>query len=266
MVVTATNAGGSTKATSAATAVVTLIPPPVDTALPTVSGSPVEGQTLSATTGSWEGSPASYTYQWEDCNTAGQACTNIAKATSSTYKLASTDVGHTLRVIVTATNTGGSTKASSAATTTVTPAPAPPVNTALPTVSGTAVEGQTLSATNGSWEGSPSSYTYQWEDCNTAGEGCANISKATSSTYKLTSTDVGHTLRVGRHRHEHRRLHESELCRDGHRHAHPGSGRQGPAGRERIAGRRPDTVGEHRVLGRQPHLLHLPVGGLQHLR
>ena len=99
----------------------------MDTALPTVSGSPVEGQTLSATTGSWEGSPTSYTYQWEDCNTAGQACTNIAKATSSTYKLASTDVGHTLRVIVTATNTGGSTKASSAATATVTPAPAPPV-------------------------------------------------------------------------------------------------------------------------------------------
>ena len=196
VVVTATNAGGSTKATSAATAVVTLIPAPVNTALPAVSGSPVEGQTLSATTGSWEGSPTSYTYQWEDCSTAGQACTNIVKATSSTYKLASTDVGHTLRVVVTATNTGGSTKATSAATATVTPVPAPPVNTALPAVSGSAVEGQTLSATTGSWEGSPTSYTYQWEDCNTSGEACANISKATSSTYKLTSTDVGHTLRV----------------------------------------------------------------------
>ena len=196
VVVTATNAGGSTKATSAATAAVTLIPPPVNTVLPAVSGSAVEGQTLSATTGSWEGSPTSYGYQWEDCNTAGQACANIANATSSTYKLTSTDVGHTLRVVVTATNTGGSTKASSAATGTVAAVPAAPVNTALPTVGGSAMEGQTLSATTGSWEGSPTSYGYQWEDCNTAGEACANIAKATSFTYKLTSTDVGHTLRV----------------------------------------------------------------------
>ena len=76
---------------------------PVNTEPPTVSGSDVEGQTLSATAGSWEGSPTSYGYQWQDCNTAGEACTNIAKATSSTYKLTATDVGHTLRVIVTAT-------------------------------------------------------------------------------------------------------------------------------------------------------------------
>ena len=37
-------------------------------------------------------------------------------ATSSSYKLAAGDVGHTMRVVVTATNAGGSTPASSAAT------------------------------------------------------------------------------------------------------------------------------------------------------
>ena len=197
--VTATNTGGSTKATSEATGTVLAAPPPAptNTALPAISGSTEEGQTLSATTGSWTGSPTSYTYQWQDCNTAGEACTSITSATSSNYKLASSDVGHKLRVQVTATNTGGSTKATSEATGTVLAAPPPaPTNTALPAISGSTEEGQTLSATTGSWTGSPTSYTYQWQDCNTAGEACTSITSATSSNYKLASSDVGHKLRV----------------------------------------------------------------------
>ncbi len=193
VVVTATNAGGSTKASSAATG--TVLPlAPTNTALPKVSGSVVEAQTLSTSTGSWTGSPSSYTYQWEDCNTSGESCSNVSGATSSSYKLAPSDVGHTVRVVVTATNAGGSTKASSAATGTV--LPLAPSNTALPKVSGSAVEAQTLTASEGSWTGSPSSYTYQWEDCNSSGESCSNVSGATSSSYKLAPSDVGHTLRV----------------------------------------------------------------------
>ncbi len=78
-----------------------------------------EGQTLSATQGTWTNSPTSYAYQWEDCNTAGEACANIGGATSSSYKLVAGDVGHRVRAAVTASNAGGSTKASSAATGTV---------------------------------------------------------------------------------------------------------------------------------------------------
>ncbi len=195
VVVTASNAGGSTQASSAATAVVvTVALPPVNTVLPSVSGSVVEGQTLSASTGTWTGSPTSYGYQWEDCNTTGGSCSNIGGATSATYQLASGDVGHTVRVVVTASNAGGSTKASSAATAVV--LPLPPSNTVLPSVSGSAVEGETLSASTGTWTGSPTSFAHQWEDCNTAGESCSNITGATSATYKLGSGDVGHTVRV----------------------------------------------------------------------
>ena len=90
--------------------------PPVNLAPPAVSGSPVEGATLSASTGSWSGSPTSYAYQWQDCNSAGASCTNIGGATSSAHVVSSSDAAHTLRVLVTASNAGGSTAAPSSAT------------------------------------------------------------------------------------------------------------------------------------------------------
>jgi hypothetical protein len=75
---------------------------------------------LSTSNGSWTGSPTSYGYQWEDCNSSGAGCTNISGAASSSYTLGSGDVGHTIRAMVTATNAGGSASASSAQTATVT--------------------------------------------------------------------------------------------------------------------------------------------------
>src|ERR1043165_3429590 len=47
---------------------------PVNTALPVVSGQAVSGQTLTATAGSWTGSPApTFAYGWQDCGAAGAA-------------------------------------------------------------------------------------------------------------------------------------------------------------------------------------------------
>ena len=121
MVVTATNAGGSTPATSAQTKTVIASPPapPVDTSAPTVSGTAQQGDSVATSNGSWSNSPTSYAYQWQDC-TSGSSCSNIGGATSSTYTLASTDVGKTIDVDVTATNAGGSGSATSAQTGTVT--------------------------------------------------------------------------------------------------------------------------------------------------
>ena len=94
--------------------------PPENMSLPSVSGSTVEGQMLSASTGSWTGAPTSYAYQWEDCAASGGSCSKVAGATGSSYRLAAGDVGHALRVLVTASNSAGSTAASSAATAPVT--------------------------------------------------------------------------------------------------------------------------------------------------
>jgi hypothetical protein len=89
---------------------------PTETSPPTVSGTPALGQTLTVAHGVWTGSPTSYTDQWQDCDSAGANCTNIAGATGLSYTLTSTDVGHVIEVIETATNAGGSTSQSSSAT------------------------------------------------------------------------------------------------------------------------------------------------------
>ena len=149
-------------------------PRSVNTVLPSISGSPVEGQSLKASNGTWSGSPTSFSYQWQDCNSSGSACSAISGATNATYTLAGEDLGHTIRVQVSATNAGGSSAAVSSQTAVVL-VPAP-LNSVLPAVSGSAVEGQSLKAANGTWSGSPTSYAYQWQDCDSSGSACSAIS------------------------------------------------------------------------------------------
>ena len=74
------------------------------------------------------------------------------------------------------------------------PPPSPAANTVLPAISGTTKQGSTLSASQGTWTNSPTSYGYQWQDCSS--NGCANISNATGLTYTLQSSDVLHTVDV----------------------------------------------------------------------
>jgi hypothetical protein len=83
-----------------------------------------------------------------------------------------------------------------AVTATVVGGAEPPSNTSPPTVSGTAQQGQTLTEVQGSWAYEPTSYSYQWQRCDGTGNNCTAISGATSQTYTLTASDVGHTIRV----------------------------------------------------------------------
>ena len=92
---------------------------PSNTGLPVISGTATQGQTLSTSSGTWNGSPTSYSYQWQDCNSAGAGCSNIGGATSSSYTLAASDVTHTVRVLVTASNSGGAGSAAASSPTAV---------------------------------------------------------------------------------------------------------------------------------------------------
>jgi hypothetical protein len=86
--------------------------PPSDTSAPKVSGSAQVGGSLKASAGGWSGStPISYAYQWQR-----EGTTDIAGATGSSYEPVAADVGHTLDVLVTASNRAGSAAAASAQT------------------------------------------------------------------------------------------------------------------------------------------------------
>jgi len=76
----------------------------VNTTPPIITGSLVVGGTLSVSNGIWTNSPTSFTYQWFWDDTGAP----IIGATSSTYLLKSTDVGHSIHATVTAVNSGGS--------------------------------------------------------------------------------------------------------------------------------------------------------------
>lgn len=82
-------------------------PAPVNTILPAISGTPTEGQTLTASQGTWTNSPSSYDYQWK------RGATNVG-TNSASYAPVTADVGATMTCVVTATNAGGSTPATSA--------------------------------------------------------------------------------------------------------------------------------------------------------
>lgn len=90
----------------------------------------------------------------------------------------------------------------------VAPAQVAPTNKTAASVSGTAKVGKTITASKGTWTGTPTpSYTYKWYRCTvsstksataapTSSMKCSLISSAKSSTYKATSSDVGKYLRV----------------------------------------------------------------------
>jgi serine protease AprX len=189
-------AGASGSAASAPTDPVAAAPapaPPANAAAPTIGGSAMDGKTLTAAPGDWTGAgPISYSFQWQRCDAS--ACTDVAGATGASYTAGSSDVGATLRVLVTASGAGGSTAAASSPSGAV--AAAPPAAGAGPAISGSPARGIAVAAGAGSWTGTePLAYAYQWQRC-AAPDACADIAGATAAAYTPGAADVGASLRV----------------------------------------------------------------------
>jgi hypothetical protein len=113
-------------------------------------------------------------------------------ALSNSWQDASLPLGsHTLTVQV--TDTAGHT----AQTSYTWVVGAPPVNTSRPRMSGTAIVGQTATASTGSWSGYPApAYAYAWQRCDLTLAHCSAIAGATSANYTLQLADAGRTLRA----------------------------------------------------------------------
>ncbi len=81
---------------------------PVNVNLPAITGATAQGQVLSVNPGFWTWEPVgTFAYQWRTCDESGNNCSDIGGATSSTYTQTSSDIGHTHRVVVSATNSAG---------------------------------------------------------------------------------------------------------------------------------------------------------------
>jgi hypothetical protein len=106
--VTGTNDSGSSAAVQSSNTA-DVQGPPANVSAPTITGTAQVGSTLTAHDGSWSGVPApGFTVQWETCDSAGANCANIGGQTGATYTPVAGDVGKTIRVKVTASNTNGS--------------------------------------------------------------------------------------------------------------------------------------------------------------
>ena len=157
---------------------------------PVASGTAQVGQTLSTTDGTWQGvATITFAYQWR------RDAVNISGATSSTYTLVAADYATDVDCVVTATNGLGSANADSNDLGPI--AGTAPVISGVPTLSGTAKVGSTLTATAASVAGVPTPTTsWQWQRSDNGSTGWANISGATSSTYTAVSADETKYLRA----------------------------------------------------------------------
>jgi hypothetical protein len=192
--------GKSAMAYTVPSAMVTEVPqPPANAALPAITGTTVVGQKLDASTGAWTNAPTSYAYEWYRCH-AQQTwdCTPVGD-TDASYALAAADLGKRMQVTVSATNdagTGGPAYSELTAVVTDVGQPTPPANTGLPAVTGDPQVGKVLSSTDGAWSGSPTSFARQWLRCAGDGTNCAEIPGATGTQLTLAQADAASTIRL----------------------------------------------------------------------
>jgi enterochelin esterase-like enzyme len=159
---------------------VTVVPAPLSTATPTVSGTVKVGQALTAKTGAWTKGTA-FSYQWLRDGVP------IRGAVTATHRLSPSDEGARVSVRVTGKLSGYVTASKTSAPTRA--VAKGDLRTTTPKITGSAKAGKTLTVRPGTWtEGTRLSY--QW-----LRDGKA-ITGATKATYTVTRSDRGDRISV----------------------------------------------------------------------
>lgn len=153
---------------------------PTATVAPSISGTPVVGQTLTCTPGTWTGTPTpTVTRQWRANGV------NIPGATGTTYVVGLAYANQSIRCLETATNSVGTASSQSNALTIA----GAPVNTTAPIITGNAQVGSVLTSGPGTWVSTPTAtYAYAW-----FADGVI-IAGQTANTYTTLSGDIGKTI------------------------------------------------------------------------
>lgn len=154
--------------------------PPANTGAPVVSGTPLIGNILVCSPGTWSGTePLTYSYTWVvngvDWSTDAINSITVQPAWN----------GKKVKCRVTVSNPGGSASVDSNETDFV--SSGLPSNITAPVITGEAKVGQTLVVSLGEWTNQPT-FTVQWKASGVA------ISAATDTSYLLTSAEVGKTI------------------------------------------------------------------------
>ena len=165
------------------------------TGAPSITGTAQVGETLIASTTGIADEDGldnvTLNYQWfaDDAEING--------ATASTYTLADEDASKVIKVMVSFTDDAGNDEELTSAVTGAVAAAPPPPNTpatGVPTISGTAQVGETLTADTSGIEDDDgidnAAFAYQWL------ADAAEINGATAATYTLADADEGKTIKV----------------------------------------------------------------------
>ena len=196
------DAGDDETLTSSATAAVAATPQPNSpaTGVPTISGTAQAGETLTVSTSGVEDADgmtgAALSYQWVSSD--GSTATGIREATGATYTLVADDIGKTVTVRVKFTDDRGFDETLTSAPTAVVEASPNIPATGLPSITGAAEVGETLSVfTSGIQDAnglSGATFSYQW--VSNDGTADMDIEEVTSTTYTLVADDIGKTIKV----------------------------------------------------------------------
>lgn len=136
-------------------------------------------------TGTWTGSPSTFVYTWKRNGSV------IPGEVANAYTLLPTDVGATITAFVTASSGCASSPETATNPAGVTVLCEPVTNTVPPVLSGgtSVAPGAVLTiSTNGSWAGSPSTYTYKWK------RNGVTIGGEVANTYTTLVGDIGKTI------------------------------------------------------------------------
>jgi|GEM_PF-2614539 len=157
-----------------ASAAVTVVDAPRNTAAPTVTGPPKPGETLTCDPGTWVNDPT-LRYSWtRDGSPAGTGQTRLTK---------NSDLGRRLVCLVAGSNAAGgsgfvASEAVLVSESGTDPVPtSAPTNTVRPSISGIPYPGEVLTCEPGTWTGNPT-FTYSWtRNGSPAGTGATRTTK-----------------------------------------------------------------------------------------